>query len=455
MPHWGRPPGGSSGVGRYFEGVDDDVHRFQELSSDDEKGGVVIDQEFSPALNGKNMNPDELYFNDMDIRAWESRTSAVAEPMHGPVHGYGSYHDEYFGGPGETINSAEVEEILFRRVLDKIRLARAAGNTDVSLSAEELDAYQSRLHGARASAVRPDPQPRPTSASFPNDTASVLSYETTGKPGTSSSRSKKNQQRTSMFGSKSKKEKRSSGHKRTSTASTTEGHAPPSGFIVPGPDGQPTYAPINAYEGSLVHEHEPLHPMPRSNSETGYHVAAPMRPPSMVNMLGSFPESECGYQPPTSPLPDHVTSSRQSGHEADVPLGSRTRSSSIQSSRLVPFPVEPYQYHNFSPTSSSSSPTSPQPPYTRRISSAVSEASYTSVPRRVPQAPAPASASTPMPLPRVVKGGVSQDTHTDAALATQGYSSATPVQAQTTVKDGGGGHGGERRRKSGKNRKKG
>jgi hypothetical protein len=441
-------------VGRYFEGVVDDVHRFQELSSDDERGGITLDQAFQPALNGNKMDPDELYFNDMDIRAWESRASALAEPTHGPVRGYRGYHEDYIGGPGETISSAEVEEMLFQRVLDKIRVARAAGNTDVSLSSEELDAYQSRLYGARASAVRPEPQPRPTSASLPNDTASVMSYDTIGKQGTSSSRSKKSQQRTSILGSKSKKEKRPSGHQRTPTASTTEGHALPPGFIVPGPDGQPTYAPINAYEGSLTREQGPLHPASRPSSDTGHHIAMPRHRTSSINMLGSFPESVYDYQPETPPLPDNGTSHRQVAYEADAPSASRTRPSPIQSSRLVPFPVEPYQYHNFSPTSSSSSPTSPQPPYTRRISSGVSEASYTSIPRRVP--PVPSLAPAPVPLQRVAAdAGVSQDRRSDAALATQASGSAAPVQVQGTTKESGGGHGGERRRKGGKSRKKG
>jgi hypothetical protein len=167
-------------------------------------------------------------------------------------------------------------------------------------------------------------------------------------------------------------------------------------------------------------------------------------------MLGSFPESVVDYRPSTPPRQGREMSSRQAAYEAELPPGSRTRSSSIQS-RLVPFPVEPYQYHNFS-ASSSSSPTSPQPQYSRRVSSGPSEASYASVPRRVP-APTPAPAS--IPLQRVSNAGVSQGAHSDPVLATVATSSATPAQSQETTKSSGGGHGGERRRKSGKSRKKG
>jgi hypothetical protein len=177
-------------VGRYYEGVQDDVHRFQELDSEDEKGGVELSQAFQPALNGKSINPDELYFNDMDIRAWERRTSALGEAAYRPDH-----QDGYLDDMGNNVNSAEHEEVLFRRVLDKIRIARAAGNTDVSLSPEELDAYHSRLYGPRSTAVRPEPQSRPSNTSS-HDAASMISVDTTSKHG-SSSRSKKNQQRSS------------------------------------------------------------------------------------------------------------------------------------------------------------------------------------------------------------------------------------------------------------------
>ncbi|KAI4936679.1 hypothetical protein J4E86_011296 [Alternaria arbusti] len=231
MPRWGRPPGGSSGVGRYYEGGQNDVHRFQELDSDDEKGGVVLDQAFQPVLNGKSINSDELYFNDMDISAWEGRAAALGEATY-QDRGHQQDYDEYLG---DDFDTAEYEEILFRRVLDKIRIARAAGNPNVSLSPEELRAYDSRLRGPRTTAVRPEIHSRPNSASYPNDPTSVVRDDATSKHG-SSSRSKKDQKRSSIFGSKSKE--KPSSRKRTSTVSTTDSRAPPPGFVIPGPDGQ-------------------------------------------------------------------------------------------------------------------------------------------------------------------------------------------------------------------------
>jgi hypothetical protein len=443
MPHWGRPPGGSSGVGRYYEGMEDDVHRFQEVGSAEENNGVLSNQAFQPALNGKNINPDELYFNDMDIRAWEGRASAFDERIYGPEHDYQEEDEEHHA---ESL--AEYQEMLFRRVLDKIRIARAAGNADVQLSPEELDAYQSKMYGTKAFAARPQLQSHSTSASVRNDVASVVSVNASkhGNP----SRSKKSQQRTSLFGSKPKKEKeKHSSRKRTDTISSTANPASPPGFVIPAPDGQSMYAPINAYQGNLALDPEQGRPASRSASDSSHYTPPPPRSAPSRDILGAFPSSEYDYRPESSRQGRSI-SSRQAAYEHDLPPDSRTRSSSIQSAKLIPFPVEPYQYHAFSPASSSS-PTSPQPPqYARRVSSGPSEASYASIPRRVP-VPAPAPAS----LQRAVTTAASQNSQSDPAMAAQASTSAISIQPVETTKAIGSGQGGERRRKSGKSRKKG
>ncbi|EDU45417.1 hypothetical protein PtrSN002B_001894 [Pyrenophora tritici-repentis] len=442
MPHWGRPPGGSSGVGRYYGGSRDDVLRFQDLGSDDEKDGVVLDSAFQPALNGQHINPDELYFNDMDIRAWEGRASALAEATYGQENGYQEDSERRF-------DSAEYEEMLFRRVLDKIRIARAAGNPDVSLSPQELHAYQSRLYGPRVPAARPQAQSRHSSASTPTDSASVVSVPGDGRHGASSTRSKKSEKRNFIFSSKSRKDKQPSSRTRTLAVSALDSYAPPPGFVVPGPSGEPMYTPISAHPASLAREHESLDPPSRSAADVSHHVPTPSVTTTR-DMLGAYPESVYEYQPATPRRQDRTISPRQAAFEADTPPVSRTRSPSIQSSRLVPFPVEPYQYHSFSPASSSS-PTSPQLQYTRRISSGVSEASYASIPRRVP---VPVQASASIPLQRAVAVGSGQGSQSDPVLVTQVSGSATAVPAQESGRGVGSGHGAEKRRKSGKSRKK-
>ena len=430
-------------MGRYYEGGGDDVHRFQDLGSDDENGGVILDTDFQPALNGKSINPDELYFNGMDIRAWEGRASALAEATYEQQN---VYQDDSEG----RFDSAAHEEMLFRRVLDKIRIARAAGNADVTLSSEELHAYQSRLYGPRVSAARSQAHSRHNSASTPTDGASVVSVTGDGKHASSSSRTKKSEKRNSVFSSKSKKEKQPSSRMRTTAMSNVDNYAPPPGFVVPGSDGEPIYTPINAYPGSLAREHEPLRSGSRSASDVSHHVSTP----SVIttrDMLGAYPESVYDYQTITPRRQGRTVSPPQAAFEAHVPPVSRTRSSSIESSRLVPFPVEPYQYHSFSPASSSS-PTSPQLQYTRRVSSGVSEASYASIPRRVP-APMPVSAPTLLQPAAAIGSG--QGSSSDPALVVQASGSASPVQVQESGRGVGSGHGAEKRRKSGKSRKKG
>ena len=446
MPHWGRPPGGATGVGRYFEGVEDDVHRFQELDTDDEKNGVLLDRGFQQVSNNNNINPDELYFSDMDISAWERRASAFDGGAYGADHGYEEEDEGYYDDTGEIMTHAEYEEMLFRRVLDKIRVARAAGHADVQLSPDEVEAYQAKVHGARAPAARPQPKPRPSSTLVGNDAASVITISKSGNTASGSSRSKKSQQRTSLFGTKPKKEK-PSGRKRTSTAMSASSQVPP-GFVYPGPDGQPVYAPINAYQGSLLRDvgHAPR-PASRSASDSSHQTPTPPRATPPREVLGAFPGSEHAYRPATPPRQGRSMSSRQpmQGQEA------RTRSSSIQSARLIPFPIEPYQYHAFSPASS---PTSPQPQYARRVSSGPSEASYTTMPRRVP-VPPPA----PVPLQRTVPVTGVQGSHSDPTLATQASGSTTAASAlgdgQGVVKVSGNAKEGERRRKGGRSKKKG
>ncbi|KAF1943647.1 PRA1-domain-containing protein, partial [Clathrospora elynae] len=448
------PPGATSGVGRYYEGVEDDVRRFQELDSDDEKNGLSLDSGFQPALHGKNINPDELYFSDMDIGAWEGRASALDGTPHEPGHGYHEQDGGYYDDAGEIRTADEYEEMLFRRVLDKIRLARAAGSADVQMSPQELDAYQARLYGTRVPTARPQPQAQPISASMANDVASVVDDHSTSKHSNPASRSKKSQPRTSIFGSKTKKEKdreKPSSRKRTSILSSASSHVPPPGFVVPGPDGQPMYAPINAYQGSLAREtRTPPRPASRSASDTSHQGPTTPRGTPPRDVLGAFPGSEHAYRPASPPRQGRPIASRQATYERDLPPVSRTRSSSIQSARTIPFPVEPYQYHAFSP--SSASPTSPQPQYARRVSSGPSEVSYTSMPRRVP-----VPTLAPAPLQRKTSTVDTQASQPDPSPVTQ--ASALRVDAvdqmQETTKASGSGHGGERRRKSGKSRKKG
>ncbi|KZM23017.1 uncharacterized protein EKO05_0008427 [Ascochyta rabiei] len=417
--------------------------------------GVEIDQAHHQASKGRQLlSKDDLYFNDMDIRAWERRTAALGGAPNRNVHGYPE-DEGYYDDSGELMSAAEYEEVLFQRVLDKIRLARAADMPDVQLTPEELDAYQSKLHGTRASAARSPRSPRPPPL---NDTMSVANTSAAGKKGASSSRSKKEPQRSSLFASKPKKDKVSS-HKRTASNAAP---APPPGFMIPGPDGQPIYTPINAYQGSLARD--PVTPPQPAPPPTSYSEQPPMPVRTAIReMPGAFPGA-----PPTSPhLYRSSTPSRDvhpSLRDLDPGfqgLGIRDQSSSKQTSKRKTTPVEPYQYHNFS--SSSSTQSSPKQKYTRRVSSA--ESSYTAMPRRVPvpaSRPAPAQASYPESTlgPRASSSRVERPPAVldeDLAVADVDVQTDSGKSVKSSSKHAsasGGGKDGERRRKSGKSRKK-
>jgi hypothetical protein len=462
MPPWGRPPGATD-VGRYYEGTEEDVHRFQELDSEDEKNGVLLNQGAQQASNGKHLSLDELYFDDMDIRAWERRASGINGMPYGPGYDLQEEDEGYYNEAGEPVSHAEYEELLFRRVLDKIRIARATNDPDVQLSPEELRAYQSKLHGERSPAARSRRDSRPTRSPILDNNASILSDNHISRhdqPSSSKSKSKKSQPRTSLFSSKPKKENPSGRKRADSNVSSGASQVAP-GFVVPGPDGQRIYTPINSYQGSLVANREPLpHSQSHSASGSGQTYYPPPRSPlpSEVGreVPGAFPGVYASptqpYRPSTPPRQARPATSRQPTQE---PAGSRTRSSSIQSANLVPFPIEPYQYQSFSPSSSSSQP-SPQLQYTRRPSAPASEASYTSMSRRVPvpaQYVAPASTHFDPPPP-------------PASYAGSGYMYPGEYQGAAAIevipepmlapapKVSSSGKDGERKRKSGKTKKR-
>jgi hypothetical protein len=414
----------------------------------------LLDRGSQQVSNGKQLhNPDELYFNDMDIRAWERRASA----LHGGINdlGYDRQEDEgYYDEAGEAVSRAEYEELLFSRVLDKIRVARAVGNPDVELSPEELEAYQSRLYGTRSPAARPQAT-HATESPVMDDTASMFSVNSTDSPGHTSSRkskSKKDQPRTSLFSSKPKKEKIGDRKRVASGASQTS-----PGFVIPGPDGQQIYTPINPYQGSLARDPPGSQPGSRSASGSGqaYHAPSRAAPRDTAREIpGAFfatPAPSSVGIPSASPQGRSI----ESWQHAQEPPESRTRPSSIKAANLVPFPIEPYQYQSFSPTSSSSQ-SSPQFQYTRRPSAPVSEASYASMPRRVPVPAQHASPTTShfdyiSPETSYHSTGVPESSVSQGAAAVEVVPEPVSIQP---ARASGSGKDGERRRKSGKSKKR-
>jgi hypothetical protein len=484
----------------------EDVYRFQELESEDEKNGVLLEPGYQQDSNAREFNPDELYFNDMDLKAWEARTAEIDGMAYGDEYGY--QEDEgYYEEPGRIMmTSAEYEEFLFLRVLDKIRLARATGDQDVQLTTEELDAYSKGMR-PRAPAVRPQP-PRGRPVSMPMITAAITSEAnntvmTTNTPstngsgsgsGSGSTRQKTSKSRTSIFGSRSKKDKdkdkdKSSSRKRT-TSNVSETlsqsqqqpvQAPP-GFVVPGPNG-PMYAPINSvYAGrmrrdSTVRSTGSPSRESRSSSLNSRHAAIPPR-----EVPGAFPSGSPqryyrdGTPPPRQSRPPS-SHSRYSMGEAEFIQNARSRSSSIQQPvKLVPFPVteyqhytaEPYQYHQPgqpTPTQAPAQAVATQPQYRRSVSGSA-DPNFTALPRRVPvpvqRATGPVVASYSDPA-LAQRGPASTDEDSDEDAGVPGDVSpqaddkkykVAPKPTQKQASTSASAKDGERRRSSGRTRRK-
>lgn len=423
------------------------MYKFQELDSDDEKNGVTLDHGLQQVPGGQRLNPDELYFNDMNIQAWERRASALGTATHRPDYDFQEEDEGYFDDAGEAISAAEYEELLFQRVLDKIRIARAAGNPDVQLSPEEIEAYQNKLHGEQAPAVR-SKHKRHSKRSPQNDTASVISSSSNHHA--SSSKPKKKKERTSLFSSKPKKEKPTSRKRAPSNVSSGDNQVAP-GFVIPGPDGQPLYTPINPYQGNLARDPQPqpqhyTHPPPNPYYGGYDHMGGYASRQVSHEVPGAFPGQFSpyyyGYQPdPYSPhnhaVPpayDHAPPEQQPSPPAEPP-------------KLIPFPVEPYQYHQFEAAESSSSQASPTLQYVRRPSAPPSEASYTSMPRRVPvpaTRTAPATTSPTDAAPPPSHAATSDAAVTQPLVTVEVVPQPVSVPAVTTS---GIGKEGERKRK--------
>lgn len=423
------------------------MHNFREVDSEDERNGAHLE--------------NELYFKGIER----------ALPQHAPYPSGQEEDEGYYEDFGEVLSPQEYEDILFQRVLDKIRVARAIGNEDVQLTSEELDAYQTKLHGARSFTAHSLPRSELPESPL-NDTASTTSVQ--AKHAHISSRSKKEKQRTSLFGSKSKREKdkdKSSQRKRMSTSSSIASHPPDitsPGFVIPDSDNQAAFAPFSAYPAKLAQTQ--TSPIITSRSTSGSHETSysPQTTPPQ-DILGAFPGSEHFYrpanlkdqsQPPSQSLLRHQIPSlsvRQQAYARERELEAQgiVSAAQAQAARSIPFPVEMYQYQTFSTVSDSASPTSPQIPqipqqYTRRVSSGQSEASYTSMPRRVP-VPTPA---VPVPLQHSV---TASSGHSSPAVGPEyglGIEVVGMEQGPGSGKGSGGGKDAGRKRKSGKGVKK-
>lgn len=445
----------------------------------------------------------------MDLGAWEQRTAEFDGLAYGEGYGYDDeYVDEGFYddniAPNINISPEEHQELLFQRALDKIRVARATGKPEVSLTPEELQAYDNKLNGRPAPAARQPavPQMRPSSSSSlpagrnvtsvsPARPASgiALASGIGSAPSSVASRPKRSR-RSSLFGSsRTKSTEKVFTRKRAPSATRSDvttqaaiqpvNQAPP-GFMVPGPNGQPIYTPINSYNGRVAREaarrySSPSRPGSRSTSIGSYHAATPPR-----DMPGGFPTgsprvtARDSTPPGRRARPVSVSSHHSIPDDPDMQLPPRNRSRSDsmqQGGGMISFPTtgypyssEPYSYH----VPAVAGPTAPQPQTQstvsqpqymgrRVVSGSSADQAFIAVPRRVPvpvrRTDAPVvSSNYSDPAPRSPEepadgGGVLVDV---VPQADGGYQVRSTSGSAVASSSGTSPQGSERRRRSGR-----
>jgi hypothetical protein len=237
-----------------------------------------------------------------------------------------------------------------QRVLERIRRARETGKPNVSLSQEELEAYETRI--VRQQQVAPAARIPVKSKASPNASSS-----------NSSQRSKRTQQtRPPLFAApKSSKNQKINGWKRPSSHNRAPAPAP--GFMIPGPNGQPTYAPITYSTRTRPQSghstSSPPRPGSRSASSGSHHDKNPSPPPSQsYEPPGAFPSGPParGYRDITPPNASKNRPTSSASRRSSIPddpdwalRSSRSRSSSSSIHQLSLQPVTPYQHHASEP----------------------------------------------------------------------------------------------------------
>lgn len=401
MPPWGRPPGaGGARLGR--NGLPYGA-RLQELQDSDEddfaamgvrgQGGVFLDPMVRKGATRRAISDDALYYDGIDTR-WDPRGEIDHDNL--------AYEDDYYG----VRLSADDDELLVQRAIDRIRIARARGQPNVNLSHEELEA----LARPRLQQISNSADPAPARPSSKGRSSSSSNSTNTGI------RSKKSNARLSFFSSSPRSSRPRSGKsdskRRNSSAHDSElpPTAPPPGFRIPGAGAAPLgYA-----------SRPPSRPDSRSASG-GYDAALRdyVRPNSR-DSIGLTPAEEAEY------LTRRANRSRSGSGAAPSYSQPPYPTYAFERERGRPGDADPFLYQTGGPppglyagSSASSSPSSQR----RTMSSHNSDGfSYTAVPRRVPVPTGAALTAGSSRLAAVA--GLGQGSASDPALgyrSTSGY----------------------------------
>ncbi|KAI9761442.1 MAG: hypothetical protein M1835_008181 [Candelina submexicana] len=345
MPQWGRPPGARKGKKRreWDEQARqwEEARRFEELQTDDDDGqGVSL----GAGLQQKRFVSDELEFTGVDMGP---------RPSHRRRYDFSDdsdYSDEDADEEDERfefqMSLRDKEDELVEKAMDRIRRAQLKGKLDVKLTKAEMDALErkTRQRGkTRSSRLRADSKASASSGGSGSDKR--------GKVSRKSSTRQLGGDKTS-----SRADRRPSSRQGDTSPPHVSGHPPP-GFVVAGPGGMPTYAPLGYFGPSAVNP--PASPS-RSGSRSGSrsasthnqqqysHPLPQYQHPYQQSRYFSVPE---GSQPPIRPP---SSSSRRS---AGTPPNPRAlpddpdwlpRSRASSSAPIYP-PPDPFQYMTYSP----------------------------------------------------------------------------------------------------------
>lgn len=272
---------------------------------------------------------DELYFTGFDM----------GRDGRGAGNGYlddGSYSDAY--GPYDEEARYEYEqqmlayqaaerdreEALVHSYLEKIRKARSQGKSSANLKQDEVDAYERwrEQQQPRETSVSPAPQ-TPSKKKKGSRSSSLISLSDSKSRKKSSAPSPAARSRKTPKPSR----KSSSGNQSDSAAAYASGSTAPGGFMVPGPNGQPVYAPFGYYSPPPDPRGSPYasRPGPRSASANSKRQPTPPFDPQPPFPYAAYPPRYYGPPPPDLRPPSN--SSDRSLDDRRGPA-SRTRSAS-------------------------------------------------------------------------------------------------------------------------------
>lgn len=409
------------------------------MESDEDDGqGVYLDPKGYAYRDGRQRGyaGDELYFTgyDMGHQRRESYPNAY--------YGNGdSEEDAYYGG-----GYRGRDEALAQSAYERMAKARASGQTNISLSVDEMEAIERRRGVQQPAPVQPPLQiasPPATPVKTPKGKSSSRNNSSVSL---SSTKAKK--KGSSLFGggpstppSKSKS-KSKSGRKMSissdQAAPFSPGAPPPPGYLVAGPNGMPMYAPM------------PYYPPPSPELARAQASRDRSRSTSKHNRRGSTPPepvyaqySPARFYPPPAGMRPGSSSSNRSFHDEAAdwyppqPPPGRARASSNAQYRMPP-PPDDY--------------TGPPAAHGRRSlggPATAADINYSSL-RRIPPGSSPLAAAHHYSDPAVAgrKGsGLSQEVGGDTTTGSSGSSSGSGSGSEdqgVTVEvhaDGGRGNG--------------